>query len=56
MNKRNKEELMKRIDSLEKKVKEERKWLRQFDTQNYFVESIQEEIQGMKKAVSNATR
>ena len=42
------QELEKRVDALDQKIEEQRKWLREYSTVNFFVEDIRQEIRDLK--------
>ena len=42
------QELEKKVDVLEQKIEEQRKWLREHNTVNSFVEEIRQEIRDLK--------
>ena len=50
------QELEKRVDVLEQKIEEQRKWLRENNTVNFFVEDIRQEIRDLERLISSAIR
>lgn len=53
MKKAQMQELIKRIDDLDQKIKEQRKWLQEHNTINFFVEDIRQEIRDIRRLISS---